>query len=82
MTKKGLEALRNENRQKAVEMYHDTARYFEKFAGIVEAGGLLKDSDWGELNDVQFAEVPFEGGMKVSLCWLFSDGVNDEVENA
>lgn len=79
MTKKELEELRNENRQKLVEVYHKTAQFYEKFADIIKNGGILKDSDWGELNDTEFTHILYKDE-SISLTYLFSNTIEEEVE--
>lgn len=70
MTKEELEELRNENRQKLEEVYHKTVQFYEKFADIIKNGGILKKSDWSELNHTAFVEIRYKNN-NILLDYLF-----------
>lgn len=82
MTKEKLEILRNENRDKFVQIYHNVARLYEEFADRIREGGLLTESDWKLLNDTEFIDIPShdESVPDISISYLFSDSIDTDTD--
>jgi hypothetical protein len=82
MTKKALENLRNENRDKFVQVCHNVARLFEEWAERVKEGGLLTENDWKVMNKTEFVNIPCheEDMPSVFITYLFTNSVDSDTD--
>ena len=82
MNKSLLEKLRSENKQKLIDVFNLTARWYEKFAEKIRNDEMLTDDDWGEMNNDTLIDVSYvdEDGKErlVSLSYLFCKGIEED----
>lgn len=82
MTREELKNLRNENRDKFVQVCHNVARVFGEFADLIEEGELLTESDWKRLNEAEFVYIhrPDEDIPYLPISYLFSDSIDTDTD--